>query len=209
VDSETFAQTLKRILHEVTYSKLTFGGEQELFIEIYESVLYNFELHGDFLNCIPIADRENIISTKILTWINNYTSNNINREVNRLLPITKEASKEIKKNIGIIEKFEDMINDNFSFLEETIKRNNEFNIPNEADKINTINAIKILLSTTDDLKQDLSKKEFKIFSKYKYYPLEITTKSNLSNILDDIINQFNIKGHNPHKKQLIDNIITL
>jgi hypothetical protein len=208
--NETFAETLQMILnnHRVDM-ELVFGNEKDLFKEILESVIYNFEIYGDFLNTIPLEDRENIISTKILTWIYNYASNDVNREINRLMPISKEASKEIKKNISIIEKFENMIHDNFSYLENTIDRNNKFNIPNKSQSINTMNSIKILLSTTKDLKHDLSSKNFNIFSKYKYYPLEITTKTNLSNILDELIDTYNIKGHNPHKKSLIDNIVTL
>ena len=202
--NETFAETLKKALDNYDHKEIVF---EEYVLKIHENIIYCFEVYGDFLNCIPIYDREQIIYNNILVWIN--TSNSMLKEINRLVPIVKEAPKEIKKNIGIIERFENMLLDNFSQLEEAINLNNEFNIPNDPQRVKNIEAIKVLLKTTNALKDDLENEDFKIFPKHKYRAYDQVPKEELTKILKNLIKKYKIKNHSPHKKHLIDNIVTL
>lgn len=199
--NESFAKTLRKALEdEISYVIL------EESLEIRESVFNSFEMYGDFLNCIPLEDREPIIYNNIFPWLIRYSSNPLTETFNRRLPLQKEAPKEIKKNIGIIEKFEKMLLENFSPLQETIELNNALNVPNENQKIKTIEAIKTLLKTTGSLKDDLKNKDFKIFPKYKYYPYDLETKKELQTILLNLIDTYDIKAAKDYVKYILTNI---
>lgn len=204
--NESFAETLKKALDNYDHKEIVFD---EYILGIYESVLYSFETYGDFLNCIPLGDREKIIYNKILPWVSSYASNSLLKQINRLSPITKEAVKEIDKNIGIIDRFENMIQENFSPIAETINLNNEFNIPNDPQSVKNIEVVKVLLKTTNILKDDLISKDFKIFPKYKYRAYDRISKKGLEVILNNLVTTYRIKGASVDKKDLKDNIITL
>ncbi len=190
--NETFAETLKRVLDKCDYKETAIFTNGEL--EVYEKVFFSFKAYGDFLNCIPIEEREIIIYNDIHPWLLRYAANDFINTLNRLQPIKKEAKKEIRKNINIIEKFENMLSDNFSPMEETIKLNNSLNIPNNKQDLKTIEVIKTLLSTTNHLKDDLSNGDFKIFPKHIYYAYDPEYKQNLTKILHSIVDKYKIKN---------------
>lgn len=208
--NETFGDTFERVLCDVEYDVVIgVGNTQKVFDEIYVSVSKSFHDHGEFLDIIPIHDREKVISTDILTWMINYSQNDVNRELNRLTPHTKPAYRERNKIIKTIEDFESMILDNFSYLEVSINLNREFDLKSKAKDINNLAAIKKLLATTETLKNDLSKEEYKIFPKNKFLPLDRTPKDALEEILKKLIDDYNIKGYTDHLTPLITSITTL
>lgn len=210
MENETFAGTFDRVLCDFEYGgAIGVGNTQRFFDEIYVSVSKSFHDHGNFLDIIPIHDREKIISTDILTWMINYSENDINRELNRLKPHIKPAYGERNKIIKTIKDFESMILDNFSYLEVSINLNRDFDLKNKAKDINNFAAIKKLLATTETLKNDLSKEEYKIFPKNKFLPLDRTPKDTLEEILKKLIDDYGIKQYTDHLKPLITSITTL
>lgn len=210
--SETFAEVLKKAIKEQNSILMEYDEDEIIPMlerkaqRVQDNILYSFELYGDFLDIIPLPDKEQIIYNAILPWMNIYSSNHIPKKLNDMFPISREATKEIKKNIGIIKKFEDMLTDNFSSLEENIKLNDTLKISNDRQSIAILETIKTLLKTTESLKGDLYRKDFKIFPKHKYYAYDLEPKIGLTKILDKLIQDYGLKGHNPYKKQLIDNI---
>lgn len=171
---EPFATTLSRCVEYLC------GGEEEQITE-YENILHSFELYGSFLNSIPLKERYEIIHDKLLVWMIEYTDKDTNE-----LYIYGEPPKEIKKDINIIEKFEEMIFKRLWGLNSEIY--NELN------------------NQLQQIKNDLQKEKFQIIPKEAYYGLPAIRKKELTEILSKIVKEYNIKGTSVSKKQLVDSI---
>nr|BDD47925.1 hypothetical protein 13 [Campylobacterota bacterium] len=210
MENETFAETIERVLCNFHYDPIIgFGNTKNFFDDIYISVINSFTEHGNFLNVIPINDRERIISDDILTWMIRYSENDVNMQLNRLCPHKGAADRKRNKIIKTIKDFEEMILDNFSYLEVSINLNKEFDLENDGKDIKNFEAIKRLLATTETLKNDLAKGEYKIFPKNNFLPFDRVPKTELTTIIDKLIKDYNIKGYSLHKDPLINTIITL
>ena len=232
IENESFSEVLKKAIDKQEY--ILFKNEDSIYRNVGEAyrmglteeplmellaiknaykILESFEIYGDFLNPIPYEDKKKVINELILPWINRYSTKDIIIEgIKETVPIENEANKEIKKNIGTIERFEAMLLDKFSCLPIDLARveDKDLDITIRLNlslyEKDTLYLIQDLLKTTEDLKNDLKNRNFKIFPKYKYYYPKPETKQTLKYILDQLIFHYNLKSHNPYKKQLIDYI---
>jgi len=234
---KSFANILREVLDEQTYIliepagksytdgfKTLYKDDEEEFheectpliereaVRTAYKILESFEIYGDFLNSIPLEDKKEIIDNMILPWIISYSANHIRKKTKDFMLIRNEAGKEIKKNIGVIEKFELMLLDKFAYLPVELAVNEDkylemsLSLEDDKGKRETLKSIQGLLQITNDLKTDLTNKSFALFPKHKYYYVEVETKRELTTILDIIIIKYNLKSHSPHKKQLVDTI---
>ena len=206
MENESFAETIVRIL----------DNSQELYCNssLFDSAVYQFEIYGSFLDCIPIADREKVIAKDIATWLHNYNFaiEYIHTGMYRITSY-EEAQSHKNTTLTALQKFEDMLYKNFTGLEILYKtfeneKMQNIGVPDEIkDPLKKYKAIEVLKSTIADMRQDIESKTYNIFNKDLFETERYTTKRDLTRILDDLIKKYNIKGHSPHKKNLIDNIL--
>ena len=151
-----------------------------------------FEIYGGFLNNIKTEDREKSCRSLDI-WISEYIYSKYLNELYEVLhPKKTEPSKEIKKDLKIIEHFEKMIKNKIDLY--------------SLKTTNYSNDIENLFNTIDKLKDDLISKSFFIFSKYKYYQFELTPKKEFESILRIIIKDYDLKNTSLPAKQLKDSL---
>lgn len=205
-ENESFSTTLTRLLEEHIEEE-DYGWLDYIFTDIeatdkYNKILEAFELYGSFLDCIPLEDREviingsvpdqkGIISGTLIREILRYSQLPLQKEMKEIYP-SRDSQRLIKKTMNVINKFEELV-------DEIVYNSMEGRYP-----VKNYAHLLLALETTQCLKEDLDKKEFKIFSKTDYYAWEVPTKKNLKNILNDLIYKYNIKGASIDKKALID-----
>ena len=184
---EPFATTLKRVIEYENgfyYEEDDELQDYEKEEEYYERIIESFELYGSFLDSIPFKERYEVINDEILMWIERYIENVDTKKFREEYPLS-EANKEIQKDIKALSKFEDTI------LKRLWLHNHQ-----AYDELSTI---------IFALKKDIQEKNFEIIPKAAYSDT-FATKKELTNILDSLIQKYNIKGATVTKKQLVDHI---
>jgi len=186
VGNETFVDILKAYLEQEM--KFLEAQHNNFIDEAIECI----GCYGLFLNTIPLQ-HENL--DQVLSWFYDYYSTNSINKLIKKYTIQEDASKKIKKILRTMEKFEDVINEYFEDNLIDIQHLEEWG---EDDCIMTglqILKTKEILSALDivnELKNDLIKKEFKIFNKHHFYLPKTTSKQDLKFILKELKKQFNL-----------------
>ncbi len=209
--NESFAETLnlfaKQYLKENDYMYDDYHKED---LQLFESIIKSFEIFGGFLDCVPMADRYEIIYSRrkvfldgkneisegkdgLLKYIRDYSGRSLSVELFEKYRGVDRPHRKVNKHMKIIENFEHLVSE---VLRESIE--GEYYIPYNDELETTIEAI-------EALKDDLENKKFKIFSRTNYYAWEVETKTPLNNFLEDLINHYKIDKCKMDKKQLIEN----
>jgi chemotaxis protein histidine kinase CheA len=192
-ENEDFSETLNKYL----VKKLKNRDYDRYKIDAIEDIVGTIKGSAEFLNMIPIEDREKACRT-LNIWIEDYISSNyFNQLFNVMFTKPNQPSREIKKDLKTITTFETLIKDKIDI--DFLKLSNKTKVQEVEDLLKIIN----------DLKNDLETKELDIFNRYKYYEYETIPKTDLSHIIDMIKEDHNIKITTLEKKELIDNLTRL
>lgn len=166
--------------------------------EFLEKILYNFEIYGGFLDDIPKEDWVDIIEGKdgLIKIALRYTRKPTDLELKEVYVGTKRPLDQIEKDLRTIEKFGELVYG----IVERIEELEGVYVPPYMDKIEAS------LEAVELLADDLVKQKFEIFPRTNYYKWEVTTKTEISNFIDDLIAKYNLEGCSIDKDQLISSL---
>ncbi|WP_415405717.1 hypothetical protein ACLHDG_08095 [Sulfurovum sp. CS9] len=183
-------QTFGQLLIEQAYERITIGDYSGM-LDFFHDILDTFEKDSGFLDAIPREDWLEVID-KLISPIYDYTSKPAEVKMNKKSPPAKRPKDKIEQEIKVIEKFQEL-------LGVICTAHTYCYFPHAKE-------IEEALNTAQILKDDLKNQTFDIFSKVDYYSREVPSKTEISNILDDIIKKYNLKGCSLDKDQLIANL---
>ena len=192
--NENFTITLRKTIEGLNSFKYLFIQEGEK--TAYENILLNFETYGSFLDVIPMEERKNIIIEQLFPWINAYARNPTVERMNELFPFPEkwEPKKEYQKPLKVIKSFEKMLQGIYEPRDDFINHFNEKGVPptDEEERVHIF--LKEMLEKTEILRKDIEDKQFRIYPKANYYKFTKTTKEELSKILTNICDKYNIQN---------------
>lgn len=186
----------------------------------YGLILESFEVHGNFLDEIAFSDNPDSSNDMlmIVDWIIAYsiswmqlTYNEFSKEDDPdRVKRTEDPSKSIKRDIKIIQNFENLIKDRFDFMLKGNKLRQKY-IKEDHKKLLTereekTELIENLLAGVESLKKDLEEKTFQLFMREEYYQMGTISKQNLGRILATLAKKYKLSNHTIDQKQLIDDI---
>lgn len=150
----------------------------------------DFELHLSFFDNIPLEYKREVLED-FIELIYDYQKYYHKRfENDKDKPHIK-----IKKDINVIQKYQDMLHRLYGAKNKNTGRYELFNIPKELMDVYKLNK---------KLLEELEEKQFKIFSKYEYYEFPQANKNKIKEYLKKI--RLKYKLNSLYEKQLIDSI---
>jgi len=151
--------------------------------KIFDEVMLSFETYGFFINDIPKGNYKLDAFEAIANWIYcYYIANAVMGDMYGTYYPKVDASKKIQKMTRTIEKFEDLIIEHFGEELESIEKYGD-NYHFEKEYGDELDQISQTLKHAKRLKHDLQEKEFRIFTKNRFYKREKTPKQDLKRIL--------------------------
>ena len=142
----------------------------EPFDKSFNDKVKNLVKHSNFLDIIPVCDRIELIG-EMLPWIDEYSARDRilecrekeNEKVMDLFRPQGEANDKIPSDIKLIEKFKNLLIEHIFYSDPKLN-------PLDKEQEKPIVDLEEMLCNVESLKNDLEKKEFKIFKKARYYP---------------------------------------